>query len=199
MKRIVLAAALGLSACGAPSGSDSTAANQELALICEAFAHVTRDALAAAYGPENLREETLSGPEGMTYTATVLYPDDGARRLELIWRDDQGAVLESVTVSGAGSLWRGPHDIAIGEGLAEVETSNGAPFRLYGFGWDYGGWVSDWNGGAFAPSQGCVKRVRFEPGNDGDGAQGDSEFASDSEAMRNASPRVAEFGLVFGD
>lgn len=201
MKRIVLAAALCLSACGAPPASESSnaEANQELALICEAFEHVTLDALASAYGPENLREETLPGPEGMSYTATVLYPDDSARRLELIWRDDEGTVLESVTVSGAGSLWRGPHDITIGEGLAEVEASNGAPFRLWGFGWDYGGWVSDWNGGAFAPSQGCVKRVRFEPGNEAAGAQGDSEFASDNEAMRNASPRVAEFGLVFGD
>jgi hypothetical protein len=104
-----------------------------------------------------------------------------------------------VSVSGEGSLWRGPHNIAIGDDLAQIETSNGRAFTLWGFGWDYGGWVSDWQGGAFAPTQGCAVRVRFQAGNDGANAQGDSEFASDSAPMRRAAPRVSEFGLRFSD
>jgi len=201
MKRVLIAAIVLVSACGAPQREETSApeaATNQLSLLCDAFEHVSYDALAAAYGPDNLREETLPGPEGSSYTATVLYPDDTTRRLEIVWRDDANTALESVTVSGEGSLWRGPHNIAVGDGLAQVEASNGAPFKLWGFGWDYGGWVSDWNGGAFVRPGACNVRVRFEPGNAAPGAQGDSEFSSDSEAMLSVTPRVAEFGLVFG-
>jgi hypothetical protein len=78
-----------------------------------------------------------------------------------------------------------------------VEQLNGRPFKLWGFGWDYGGWISDWNGGAFQPADGCMTRVRFEPGAENVNAQGDGEFQSDSDAMRAASPRVVTFALVF--
>jgi hypothetical protein len=201
MRTVLFAAFVLLSACGpspAPQSGDATE-NAQLSLICDAFAHVSHEALASAYGGDNLSEETLPGPEGESYAATVLYPGDTARRLEIVWRDAAQTAPASVLVSGGGSLWRGPHNIAIGDDLAQIEASNGRAFTLWGFGWDYGGWVSDWQGGAFAPTQGCAVRVGFEAGNDGADAQGDREFASDSAPMRRAAPRVAEFGLRFSD
>ena len=102
----------------------------------------------------------------------------------------------SVSVSGEGSLWRGPHNIAIGDDIASVEAANGEPFQLWGFGWDYGGWVSDWNGGQLGENN-CRVQVRFEAVGDSATVNGDSAFASNLPAMRAAAPRVVEFGLMF--
>lgn len=201
MKRALLAVAVFvLVGCQPPSAVDEAAsAGGDLSLICDAFAHVSFDALAAAYGADNLREETLPGPEGETYTATVLYPGDTARRLEIVWADAARAMPASVSVSGAGSLWRGPHNIAIGDDLARVEAANGRPFRLWGFGWDYGGWVSEWNGGQLGDNNNCRVRVQFDAANEPTGVMGDSEFASDVPDMRAAAPTVSEFGLMFAE
>ena len=74
---------------------------------------------------------------------------------------------------------------------------NGRPFKLCGFGWDYGGWVSDWDGGAFAPAEGCMTRVRVQATQENNNAQGDSEFLSSAQEMRDSAPRVTAFALVF--
>jgi hypothetical protein len=103
----------------------------------------------------------------------------------------------SLTVTGAHSVWTGPNGLSLGDELAHVEQLNGGPFKLWGFGWDYGGWVSDWNGGAFQPAEGCMTRVQFDATAESNNAQGDGEFQSDSEAMRAAAPKVVTFALVF--
>jgi hypothetical protein len=198
---IFAAAAFVVTACNpAPSTTsegEAASAGGELSLICEAFAHVSYDALAAAYGADNLSEQTLPGPEGETYTATVLYPGDTTRRLEIVWSDAAKTAPASVNVSGEGSLWRGPNNIAIGDDLARVEAANGRPFTLWGFGWDYGGWVSDWKGGQLGDSNNCRVSAHFNAAGGTEGVSGDSEFASDLPAMRAANPTVSAFGLMF--
>ena len=60
------------------------------------------------------------------------------------------------------SDWSGPEGIQTGESLQVVETANGGPFELQGFGWDYGGYVTDWKGGKIAsPVQSCDPLMRF--------------------------------------
>jgi hypothetical protein len=189
-----------LAACNPSSNTPAPApegAAQELMLSCTAFQYASAAALAASYGPDNLVEEVLPGPEGESYTATVLYPNDPSRRLQIVWQDEARVRPASISVSGEASAWVGPNSLSLGQALAEVEAVNGSPFMLWGFGWDYGGWVSDWNGGAFAPVAGCVTRVRFDATGDQEGAQGDSTFASDSAVIRRAAPRVSEFGLSY--
>jgi hypothetical protein len=191
-----------LAACdpsAAPSSSTPVPeAPAELVLSCEAFRYASADALAASYGPDNLVEQTLPGPEGESYTATVLYPNDPARRLEIVWQDpDARSRPATLTVAGEDSVWTGPNALSLGQPLADVETANGGAFKLWGFDWDYGGWVSEWNGGAFSQADGCMVRVRFEPGNLGEGAVGDSEFDSNSDVMRRALPVVRAFALVY--
>ena len=45
---------------------------------------------------------------------------------------------------------------------SEIEALNGRPFKLYGFGFDYGGTTLDWNGGALATQAGgCTLTLRF--------------------------------------
>lgn len=197
--RILLACALslGVAACGEEEIPAPAPAPEFLDLLCASFAGKTAAALAAEYGAENLREETVPGPEGELYEASVLFPDDPMRRLEIIWADGAArAHLTSVRVRDQ-SAWIGNNGLAIGDALARVESLNGAPFRLWGFGWDYGGWVSEWNGGLYAPANGCATHVRLQPRSDRGEASGDSEFISSDAAVRAADPVVTEFGLSF--
>ena len=127
----------------------------------------------------------------------MLYANDPNRRLEIVWEDQARLRPANVTVSGESSVWTGPNGLSLGDDLARVEQLNGRPFKLWGFGWDYGGWVSEWNGGAFAPAAGCMTRVRFEATAENNNAQGDAEFQSDSAEIRASNPKVVTFALVF--
>ena len=197
--------ALMVSACTQPAATTAAAQPEEeaaatLALTCEAFADLTGAALAAAYGADNITIQTLPGPEGESYTATVLYPNDPPRTLVIVWADPDTQVRPaSISARQTASIWTGAHDLSVGDSIADVETANGRPFQLWGFGWDYGGWVSDWKDGAFADVNGCRTRVRFDPRVDpGPAASGDGEFSSNAPAIRAADPVVSEFGVVFG-
>ena len=193
-------ALLALAACETATTQNApTVPREALDLSCTAFAEMSEAALRAAYGEDNVAEETLYGPEGETYTATVLFANDASRRLEIVWQDQATKQRPvNISVAGENSFWTGPSGLSIGDDVARVEQLNGRPFKLWAFSWDYGGWVSDWNGGALAaPSGGCSTGVRFEATSGGGDADGDGEFQSDSEAVRAAAPRVVAFALVF--
>jgi hypothetical protein len=89
--------------------------------------------------------------------------------------------------------------------LAEVEALNGRPFKLYGFGFDYGGTTLDWNGGRLATQAGgCTLHLRFtmREGADADNAGvyvGEQGFQSDDPAMRRAAPVVDGISLRYGE
>jgi hypothetical protein len=196
---------LALAACG-PAGEpkDTGAAMPDrvdpaqLVLSCAAFASLSPNALAERFGAENITTQTLPGPEGESYQATVVFPDDPTRRLEIVW-NDPGATPASASVDSLGTQWRAVEGFSIGTPIADIERINVMPFKIWGFGWDYGGWVSDWNVGALSQDDdGCHTRMRFSPRNESaSGAQGDSEFSSNDPAVRAADPIVSEIALMF--
>ena len=206
MKRITLSfVALMLAACGqsaqAPppaQGQTQLAPGQMLDLSCEAFADASYDDLTQRFGAENIVNATLPGPEGESYEATIVFPNDPGRRLEVHWQDVSArARISEVSISGEISDWRGPHGLALGQDIEEVERLNGHAFQIYGFGWDYGGNVSDWNAGAFAPQGGCIVRAQFYANTSDTHIMGDTPFMSDLPAMRAARPRVSQIGIGF--
>lgn len=199
MKRAVFLALLALAACGPVATTVTSTPTMEL--TCAAFANATAASLTQRVGAANIADQTLDGPEGMQYQATVLYPNDPIRRLEVQWADLQNrAQPAALTVTGDRSQWIGPQGLALGDDLASVEQKNGKPFAIYGFEWDYGGTVADWKGGAFAPAHGCLTQVVFNataPNNQS--ALGDHQFQSDSAEVRAAQPRLARISVTFMD
>jgi hypothetical protein len=183
------------------SGVEAGAATALLVLGCGA--PFTREAtpatLAAVFGRENVIPETIAGPEGAQLNVTAIYPTDPARRIEVVFRNEEERTdLSAVMVSAPGSQWIGPGGVKIGDGIEAVEWANGMPFEVMGFQWDYGGFVADWKGGRLAEANGCVPTVRLSPGTDslpleiiGDGVQP----ASTLPAMRAAQPKVSVFGI----
>ena len=87
--------------------------------------------------------------------------------------------------------------------LAEVEALNGKPFRLYGFGFDHGGTVIDWNSGRLAAANnGCTLSLRFTMRENADNTAiygEERSFTSDDAGMRIAAPVVDAVSLRFGE
>jgi len=190
-----LAFALLLGAC-----AQQPAPPPPLLLTCEGFARdATRESLARLYGAENVTDAERPGPEGTAATPiTVLYASEPARRLEIVWHDAAArARPASLSIGGDESDWNGPAGTELHQAMTNTQRANGRPFTVSGFGWDYGGRVTDWQGGSLAPKEGCTVGVAFRPTADAEGAQGDRPFSSDSAEMRAAIPRIVELSINF--
>ena len=160
--------------------------------------------LAEIVGKQSLVFTRVDGPEGTKIAATVLFPKTPDRRLELIWVDEKARRgLAAVNLSPT-SRWIAPNGVRIGMTLAEIEALNGRPFVLSGFDWDYGGYVTDWKGGALdaAIPGGCKGQGRFTvpegaPEAAASKVAGDREFPSSDKNMRLVKPIVGSLGFGF--
>jgi hypothetical protein len=154
--------------------------------------------LTARFG-EQARIETLGGAEGLEFAGLVLFGDDPARRLEVIFGDDTSVPASAVRLRGE-TRWP-VGGVRLGDALAKVREANGAAFELWGFGWDYGGYVSDLKDGRLAALPGgCSLSIRFDPDpaaelpND---LMGEAALSSDDPRVLAAKPTVSELTLNF--
>jgi len=159
--------------------------------------------LARAYGAQSLRDSSISLGEGETAPGTLLFPDDPQRRLEIIW-SDPGAkrAPRRAVLRGERSRWMLPGDISLGTTLADLEKTNGRPFRLTGFGWDYAGGVTSWEGGALDSLLPGVRlylepRIEDRAGGAYRRVQGDREFDSNNADLRALEPRIYQIFVDF--
>jgi hypothetical protein len=191
-------------------------ADEVRTLACEGpFARdATEDSLKAAFGAANVEYKTVAGAEGMETQATVVFPNDPGRTVTVFWWDEAARAkpaMVQVQADFAGDpdgtnpwktdiLWQSAQGIRIGSTLEQIETLNGKPFDVSGFGWDYGGFAVAWNGGTLETDEGgCNLTVRFAPSADPvpDGALGDTQLKSDGAEMAAAKPRVTEFSIGY--
>ena len=163
------------------------------------------DTLASAQarlGADQVVTRILPGAEGEDYEAWVLYPQDPERQA-VASLDDAGehpvAIVVENDATDATSAWMRADGVRLGLSSTELETLNGGPFAFYGFGWDYGGTISDWRGGRLDPGADRVAPAAlcapvFPEGAEPDGyPTGDSEFSSDLAVLRAHPPTVCRF------
>lgn len=163
--------------------------------------------LIAAYGAENVRDDEFHVGEGETIPCSVLFPEDDRKRVQVLWNDpEQKDRVSALSIVEPGSVWRTASGLTIGTPLNVVQELNGAPFKLYGFGWDYGGRVSDFGGGALGTPEGALQ-ITFQLDYEGPAPPaeelvnqvlGDSEYASDHPAMQGLAPTVYALVVGFG-
>jgi hypothetical protein len=159
--------------------------------------------LAQSYGVHNVDYTEVSGDDGSTLMASVLFPSDPKRRLEVLWDDDVQRAGTRMIVIGGQSTWTAQKGVHLGLPLAALEKLNGKPFKLMGF--DKGGMaiVSDWNGGAFSLlTDGCKVGIQLKPDPKAPegvlgSASSDKEFASGDPAIRAAKPTVGEIIVAY--
>jgi hypothetical protein len=159
----------------------------------------TAGTLATVFGAENVVPESIPGPDGTTLNITAIYPNDPRRRIEVTFQNEEARTgLISAEVKSMGSDWIGPGEIQTGDTISVVETANGGPFELQGFGWDYGGYVTDWKGGKLAnPAPKCRTVMRFDAGGSDPSIMGEGPRASDLPAMKASGARVVSVSIVW--
>jgi hypothetical protein len=162
----------------------------------------TKDAthlkLAIKYDSRNIVFGEVDGPDGTKIKATILYPNESKRRLEVIWNNDAARTDLSLVVINGQSQWVAPKGLKLGTPLAVLEKANGRPFKLSGL--DAGGSTSvlGWEGGALTSLPGgCKVGIRLvadsKAPEDARGAvAGQKELLSNDANWRAIKPTVAE-------
>jgi hypothetical protein len=159
--------------------------------------------LAQSFGVHNVEYTEVAGDDGSTLMASVLFPTDPKRRLEVLWDDDaQRSGTRMIVIDGQ-STWSAQKGVHLGLPLAALEKLNGKPFKLMGFQPNGMAIVSDWNGGALGSlTDGCRVGVQLKPDPKApagalDAASGDKEFASGDPAIKAAKPTVGEIIVAY--
>lgn len=163
-------------------------------------------ALVDSFGAANVRRADIDVGEAMTEPGNVVFADDAARRMEILWHDAAERRRPALIRFRVPSAWQialahpAGATVALGATLADVEGLNGAPFALSGFGWDLGGYASGWQKGRMQPLGGCFLSLRFDEGREAppdalETVNGDKQFDSSDPAMRRARPTVNEMSL----
>jgi hypothetical protein len=116
------------------------------------------------FKPENVDFTDVDAGGGRTIKASVLFPSDPKRRIEVWWQDQVAGSGTYLIVIGGQSTWTGPKGVRLGLPIAGLEKLNGKPFKLKGFDADGVATVSDWQKGVFDRLPGdCGLRVSFQP------------------------------------
>ena len=163
----------------------------------------THAGLAKAFGKPHVAILEVGTGEGETAKASVIFPRDKARRIEVLWKNERARRDPAEIRTGVDAQWSTAQGIRRGMTLAEIEGLNGRPFELYGFGFDYGGTTLDWKGGALEKQPGgCTLTLRFAMRESAEnaGIYGEERsFLSDDAAMRKAAPVVDAVTLTYGE
>ncbi|HWM46334.1 MAG TPA: hypothetical protein VNR11_05405 [Xanthobacteraceae bacterium] len=153
--------------------------------------------LATFVGADNIAWTQVDGPEGSKLDATVLYPRDPKRRLEVLWNLEASRSDTQLIVINGRSTWIAPKGLKLGMPLASLEKLNGKPFVMKAFAGENGGSVTSWENGALSTLPGgCKVGIRLAPGPKAPAPSGElaseKEVGSNLPALRALAPKVAE-------
>jgi hypothetical protein len=154
--------------------------------------------LTSAFKPENVTVSDVDAGEGRTVKASVLFPKDAKRRLEVWWlNENERAGVYLIVINGQ-STWTAPKGMHLGLSFPAVEKLNGKPFKVHGLKEDGSGMISDWQGGSLEQLPGgCRFGISFRPApkTNPDAltvVSGDQEFASTETSIRAIKPTISE-------
>jgi hypothetical protein len=172
-------------------------------------ATTTRRDLVARFGAANVVDQDIvtGHGEGEIVPVTVLFPNDPKRRLEINWKDEKTKLApEFLTIQGEKSVWHTVHGISLGTCLKQLESINGRPFSLLGFGWDFEGKVESWNNGVLDKELEGKGRVFMQlvpwgevpvAESEMDEVIGDGPFSSSHPIMQKINPCASEITWKF--
>ena len=153
--------------------------------------------LATLYKPENVVFTEVDASEGKKLMASVLFPKDPKRRLEVWWDNESSRTGTYLIVINGQSTWSAPKGLKLGLALAALERLNGKPFKVGAFSKGNEASVSDWQGGALESLTGGCKvgvSLRADPKASPRALEeaGAGELASTDAALKAIRPVVAE-------
>lgn len=159
--------------------------------------------LTTAFGSKNITFTDVEASDGSKVPASVLFPNDSKRRLEVWWTNPTARSEIHLIVIGGQSIWAAPGGMRLGQTLEQVEKLNHKPFKLKGFDKDHIATVSDWDGGALGTLVGGCKSgvsLRADPKASAEAISAlsaDKEYSSSEPAIRATKPTVSEILLGY--
>ncbi len=171
-------------------------------------ANSSETSLIALLGAENVVRDSVYIGEGYYEKGTTLFKGT-PEEAQILWKDTvnyanpRNVMIRSA--EGTPSQWVVDSGIVMGMTLKEVEKINGKPFKIAGFGWDYGGFVTDWQRGKLAGKnevENLVIRFYYNIEDDklgtiADKVLGEGPFLSSNPAMQQLNPKVVEITIGF--
>jgi hypothetical protein len=154
--------------------------------------------LAIKYDSRNIVFGEVDGPDGTRLNASIIYPNDPRRRLEVLWNNEGSRSDTQLIAINGRSQWTAPKGLKLGLPLAALEKANGRPFKVSGV--DQQGYasVTSWEGGALsALPGGCRVGIRLAadgkaPEEARGAVSGDKSLSSNDPALRAVKATVAE-------
>ncbi len=170
--------------------------------------------LPRLFPKEAVEDDEIELDEGMLQSATLIYKSDPSQSLAISWdaKGPQAHPKQIFVCHGlrrGGCRWRTSDGIQFGTPLSALESINGGPFTLSGFGFNYGGNVESWDGGKLEKLD-CGGRVVLTLDGERSGpsryavpmtpeevhaVRGDRAISSSTPAMRKLNPKVV--GILF--
>jgi hypothetical protein len=100
--------------------------------------------------------------------------------------------LTFILIRGTGGKWHTKDGVKVGTTLAELNTINGKPFLFSGLGWDYGGYINDFQKGKLWQEKPAISLRLDQEGNLPVGFSGDVVCKSDAPELKKATLFVGE-------
>lgn len=155
----------------------------------------------AALSAANVAWEETTGHEDIPVNISALFPRDPSRRLEVLWLDEnKRRGPAAIWISGQ-SRWTVGNGVRVGASVADVENLNGKPFLMRSLNTDYGGTVTDWQGGKLGRRNDVCKlsmQFTFEDDPETFRKLPEGEFLkSDDPAVRQLKGTVAYIYLTY--
>ena len=183
---------------GAPAARTKATAPSHTVACGGAFAkNSSHLKLAQIFGAQNVTFTEVDGPQNSKLPATVLYPKDPKRHLEVLWSNEAARADTRLVVINGQSTWSGPKGLRVGLPITALEKLNGKPFQLAGFDQDNAGTALDWQGGALEKMPGgCNVGLRLAPdakaSAEARSAAAGKPLMSNDAVVRAVNPKVAE-------
>ena len=150
------------------------------------------------FDSKNITFTDVEASEGAKVPASVLFPNDPKRRLEVWWSNITARKDIHLIVIGGQSTWVAPGGLRLGQTLEQVEKLNHKAFKLKGFDKDGIAIGSDWDGGALATvAGGCKPGVSLRADAKASAEKigelsADKEYSSSDPEIRATKPTVSE-------
>jgi hypothetical protein len=169
-------------------------------------AHTTRADLVNVYGAPNVVDREVDIGEGEMQSATLLFPNDPKRQLEILWKDpDTKTQPQSADIFLVKkSFWHTVYGVTIGTPVIELERLNGRRFHfaLTNDGTDMAEETISWQGGRLEKEFQGRGRVILEIEDSPARAARqrgphDFEANSDSPAWRAEKPHISRITWIF--
>ena len=190
---------------GSPTGESSRSNRIDCQGIGDILLTDTQAAIEKKIGKENLRVDSLF-LEGMYQSMKLVAWPGTEKEIQLFWKEDKPPFTQmvSMSITQKNSPYQLANGLRIGSTLQELVAANGGTsITFYGFGWDYGGSISNFNRGKISQEYPCLSGVlnldKMPDEKDGSKVYGDSEKHSDDPVFNNYPIYLSEIRIGKAD